>query len=432
MEAFERRFGAAARRGLRHDRGRAPDGVQPAAARRAPRRVGRARHRAPRSRSSTTSGGRSRAAPCGEVCVRGPGVVDAYRANPEANGGELPRRLVPHRRLRQLSADGYLLARRPHQGADQPRRREDLAARGRGRAARAIPTSSRRSRSPCRTPSTARPSAPRSWRDGGRRATRCAPTATGAWRRSRCPARIYVVDAIPKGPTGKVQRRLLAEQLPMRVAVLGAGAIGAYVGAALARGGADVAPDRARRAPRGAARARRHACVSPRGDFHAHPPAHGRPGRGRPGRRRLPRAQGVLLRRLRPAAGPAPARATRRSSPRRTASRGGTSTATAGRSTAGASRPSTRRRDERGDPARARDRLRRLLLDRARGARRRAPQRGHAVLARRARSQPLRALPASSPRRSSPAASRRPSSRTCATRSGSSCWATPSSTRSAC
>ena len=30
----------------------------------------------------------------------------------------------------------------------------------------------------------------------------------------KVPVRIHVLDAIPKGPTGKVQRRLLAEQLP--------------------------------------------------------------------------------------------------------------------------------------------------------------------------------------------------------------------------
>jgi acyl-CoA synthetase (AMP-forming)/AMP-acid ligase II len=30
----------------------------------------------------------------------------------------------------------------------------------------------------------------------------------------KVPLRVHVVDAIPKGPTGKVQRRLLAEQLP--------------------------------------------------------------------------------------------------------------------------------------------------------------------------------------------------------------------------
>ena len=30
----------------------------------------------------------------------------------------------------------------------------------------------------------------------------------------KVPVRVHVLDAIPKGPTGKVQRRLLAEQLP--------------------------------------------------------------------------------------------------------------------------------------------------------------------------------------------------------------------------
>jgi acyl-CoA synthetase (AMP-forming)/AMP-acid ligase II len=30
----------------------------------------------------------------------------------------------------------------------------------------------------------------------------------------KVPGRVHVLDAIPKGPTGKVQRRLLAEQLP--------------------------------------------------------------------------------------------------------------------------------------------------------------------------------------------------------------------------
>ena len=43
----------------------------------------------------------------------------------------------------------------------------------------------------------------------------------------------------------------------VRFAVLGAGAIGAYVGAGLDRGGADVDPDRARRAPAGHGGARR-------------------------------------------------------------------------------------------------------------------------------------------------------------------------------
>ncbi len=57
----------------------------------------------------------------------------------------------------------------------------------------------------------------------------------------------------------------------MRFAVLGAGAIGAYVGAALARGGADVTLI-ARGAHLAAMRENGVLVLSPRGDFTAHPP----------------------------------------------------------------------------------------------------------------------------------------------------------------
>ncbi|RCV47500.1 2-dehydropantoate 2-reductase [Marinitenerispora sediminis] len=62
----------------------------------------------------------------------------------------------------------------------------------------------------------------------------------------------------------------------MRIAILGAGAIGAYVGAALARGGADVHLI-ARGAQLAALRAHGVRVTSPRGDFHAHPHATGDP-----------------------------------------------------------------------------------------------------------------------------------------------------------
>src|ERR671920_568119 len=58
----------------------------------------------------------------------------------------------------------------------------------------------------------------------------------------------------------------------MRIAVLGAGAIGAYVGAALARGGADVHLV-ARGANLEALKANGVKVLSARGDFEAHPPA---------------------------------------------------------------------------------------------------------------------------------------------------------------
>jgi 2-dehydropantoate 2-reductase len=59
----------------------------------------------------------------------------------------------------------------------------------------------------------------------------------------------------------------------VRVAVLGAGAIGAYVGAALARGGAADVHVIARGANLAAMRERGIFVRSPRGDFHARPPA---------------------------------------------------------------------------------------------------------------------------------------------------------------
>ena len=62
----------------------------------------------------------------------------------------------------------------------------------------------------------------------------------------------------------------------MRVAVVGAGAIGAYVGAALHRGGAEVHLV-ARGEHLAAMRERGVTVLSPRGDFHAHPHATGDP-----------------------------------------------------------------------------------------------------------------------------------------------------------
>ena len=205
---------AAARRGLRHDRGGTPDGLEPAAAGRAPRGLGGPADgdgdRDPRRRLAPAR----RPAPSARSCVRGPGVVDGYRDNPEATAAALPRRLVPHRRLRAALGRRLPLARRPPQGADQPRRREDLAARGRGRAARA----------PRRRRGRRVRGARRQVRRGGRRRGRAARAAVGEDAlRAHCderlaafkvPARIHVLDAIPKGPTGKVQRRLLAAQLP--------------------------------------------------------------------------------------------------------------------------------------------------------------------------------------------------------------------------
>ncbi len=173
--------------------------------------------------------------------------------------------------------------------------------------------------------------------------------------------------------------------------MLGAGAIGSYVGAALARGGTDVSLI-ARGAHLAALREHGVTVLSPRGDFSARPPATDDPAEIGPvdvvflGLKAYSYADcGPLLAPLLHDTTSvvaaqngvpwwyfhAPRRAVRRPP-----HRGG--------------RP--RWRDDRGDRPGARDRVRRLLLRRARGARRDPPRRGHALLARGARPQRVRAL----------------------------------------
>ena len=86
-----------------------------------------------------------------------------------------------------LDADGLSDADRPHQGADQSRRREDLAAGDRRRPA--VAPGGRRGwrRSPRRTPSTARKSTPPSCSRRRRRSRSCRPIAATGWPISRCP-----------------------------------------------------------------------------------------------------------------------------------------------------------------------------------------------------------------------------------------------------
>ena len=60
----------------------------------------------------------------------------------------------------------------------------------------------------------------------------------------KCPKKLYIVTAIPRTATGKIQRgavaTALAEQVRMKFLIAGAGAIGGYIGALMARAGEDV------------------------------------------------------------------------------------------------------------------------------------------------------------------------------------------------
>ncbi len=106
--------------------------------------------------SSTTTGTRSRRASAARSSVRGPAVVDGYRDNPEANAASFRDGWFRTGDRGDLSADGYLSLDGTDQGADQPRRREDLAATRSRTVLLAHPPSPRRPSSASRRRSTAR------------------------------------------------------------------------------------------------------------------------------------------------------------------------------------------------------------------------------------------------------------------------------------
>ena len=88
----------------------------------------------------------------GEVAIRGDERLRRLRARiPRRTPRLVRRRLVPDRRPGQPRRRRLPDPHRPAQGADQPRRREDLAARGRRAAARPPGGRARRSRSRSRT-----------------------------------------------------------------------------------------------------------------------------------------------------------------------------------------------------------------------------------------------------------------------------------------
>jgi acyl-CoA synthetase (AMP-forming)/AMP-acid ligase II len=149
----------------------------------------------------------------GEVCVRGPGVVDAYRANPEATAASFRDGWFRTGDSGRLSPDGYLsLAGRlkelinrggekisPHEVEDALLTHPEVVEA----VAFAVPDD-------------------KYGETVGAAIVARSAVAEDALRRHcderlaafKVPVRIHVLDAIPKGPTGKVQRRLLAQQLP--------------------------------------------------------------------------------------------------------------------------------------------------------------------------------------------------------------------------
>ena len=70
-----------------------------------------------------------------------------------------------------------------------------------------------------------------------------APLLQNIWPVLKYQKKILLLDDIPKGATGKVQRIGLAGKIGvglMRICIYGAGAIGGYLGARLSLSGVDV------------------------------------------------------------------------------------------------------------------------------------------------------------------------------------------------
>jgi acyl-CoA synthetase (AMP-forming)/AMP-acid ligase II len=148
----------------------------------------------------------------GEVCVRGPGVVDSYRANPAATATSFRDGWFRTGDSGSLAPDGYLsLAGRikelinrggekisPHEVEDALLAHPDVVEA----VAFAVPDDKYGETVGAVVVTRA---------DVAEDALRayCAERLAAF----KVPVRVHVLDAIPKGPTGKVQRRHLAAQL---------------------------------------------------------------------------------------------------------------------------------------------------------------------------------------------------------------------------
>ena len=271
----------------------------------------------------------------GEVVIRGPNVTPGYENNPEANAEAFTRRLVPHRRPGRARRRRLPHHHRPAQGDHQPRRREDLAARGRrvlhgpsgggaGRHLRACRTTSwaRRWRRPscCARAQAATSGSCATSRPRSSPTSRCRARSS-SWPRSR--------RARPASCSASAWPRSWASRSMKRSAIFGAGAIGGLLGARLAAGGVEVSAHRARAASRGDRASAASTLLE--GGARAHAPGRGAPTiRPSSGRRttciltlKAHSVAGGVRRRCAPLLGPDTAVVDRQS----TACPGGTSTA---------------------------------------------------------------------------------------------------------
>jgi acyl-CoA synthetase (AMP-forming)/AMP-acid ligase II len=146
----------------------------------------------------------------GEVSVRGPGVVDGYRANPEANAASFRDGWFRTGDSGSLDEDGYLhLAGRIkeliNRGGEKisPQEVEDALLRH-GAVAEAVAFSVP---DPKYGEAVGAVVVLRGAADEAALRAHCAEQLASF----KVPDRIAVMDAIPKGPTGKIQRRIMAD-----------------------------------------------------------------------------------------------------------------------------------------------------------------------------------------------------------------------------
>ena len=149
--------------------------------------------------------------PDGEVAVRGPGVVDGYRDNPEANAAAFQDGWFRTGDSGMLDSDGYLhLAGRIKELIN--RGGEKIAPTRSRKCCCAIHRCARRSRSRCPTPSTARWSVRSSWRIGEADQPVLAAHCAERLASFKVPTRICSWTRSPRGRPAR-SSAALAEQI---------------------------------------------------------------------------------------------------------------------------------------------------------------------------------------------------------------------------
>ena len=182
-----------------------------------PPRAAQARHGRHRRRAGGRDHGRrrqaARAATIGEIVIRGDERDRRLREQPEGQRRGLHQRLVPHRRPGHAGRRRLSQPHRPAEGDHQPRRREDLAARGgRGADGPSGGGAGRHLRRAARQAGRGRRRRGGAARRRERRARRnCATSRPTRLADFKVPRKILFLAEIPKGATGKLQRIGLAQ-----------------------------------------------------------------------------------------------------------------------------------------------------------------------------------------------------------------------------